>query len=153
MLRICIQAFGIFIKISCTCSAKSDLWGMRRINKMLIYRRWMTKIIYWFHLQQHSSYESYHIHYYVVYTIYDCIIAYSKCLWPLYHFYPRPVLASGILVTGISVCLPINHQLVDAITFQAYKLESPNLDLKCKTTQFRILSFWVLVDLDPPGQI
>ena len=48
-------------------------------------------------------------------------------------FYPRPVLASGIVVACVYVCVSINHELVCAIIHQPFKLGSPNLDQICKT--------------------
>ena len=51
------------------------------------------------------------------------------------NFYPRPVLAFGYcrcLRVCVCVCLSVNHHLVRAVTHQPFKLESPNLDQRCK---------------------
>ena len=73
------------------------------------------------------------------------------------HFYPRPVLAFGYCnrpclcicqCVCVSVCVCINHLLVRTITHQPFKLESPNLKLRCKTPWLRCLLFWVVIDLE-----
>ena len=57
-------------------------------------------------------------------------------------FYPRPVLAFGYCrCLRVCVCLSINHQLVRAITHQPFKLESQNLDQRCKRPWLRSLCF------------
>ena len=76
-----------------------------------------------------------------------------------YHFYyPRPVLAFGYCrCLRLSVCVSVrpcvNHELVRAITCHPFKLESPNLDHKCKTPWLRSLLFLGLIDLELQGQI
>ena len=60
-------------------------------------------------------------------------------------FYPRPVLAFGYcrcLRVCVCVCLSVNHQLVRAVTHQPFKLESPNLDQRCKRPWLRSLLFF-----------
>ena len=74
------------------------------------------------------------------------------------RFYPRPVLAFGIVIACIClsvrvcVCLSVNHLFVHAITQDSFKLGSPNLDQRCKKT-LRSLLFCGLIDLDLQGQI
>ena len=71
-------------------------------------------------------------------------------------FYPRPVLAFGYcrcLRVCVCVCLSVNHQLVRAITHQPFKLESPNLDQRCKRPWLRSLLFFGTIDLELQGQI
>ena len=69
-------------------------------------------------------------------------------------FYPRPVLVFGYCrCLRRSVCVGVNHGFVHAITCHLFKLESPNLNQKCKTPWLRSLLFcWVIV-LDLQGQI
>ena len=62
---------------------------------------------------------------------------------------------SGIVVACVCVCvcLSVNHQLVRAITNQLFKLESPNLDQRCKRPWLRSLLFPGAIDLELQGQI
>ena len=62
---------------------------------------------------------------------------------------------SGIVVACVCVCvcLSVNHQLVRAITNQLFKLESPNLDQRCKRPWLRSLLFLGAIDLELQGQI
>ena len=62
---------------------------------------------------------------------------------------------SGIVVACVCVCvcLSVNHQLVRAITDQPFKLESPNLDQRCKRPWLRSLLFFGTIDLELQGQI
>ena len=53
----------------------------------------------------------------------------------------------------VCVCLSVNHQLVRAITHQPFKLESPNLDQRCKRPWLRSLLFFGTIDLELQGQI
>ena len=74
------------------------------------------------------------------------------------QFYPRPVLAFGYcrclrMCVCVCVCLSVNHQLVRAITHQPFKLESPNLDQRCKRHWLRSLLFFGTIDLELQGQI
>ena len=48
---------------------------------------------------------------------------------------------SGIVVICVCVCVSVNHELVYAITNQPFKLESPNLDQRCKRPWLRSLLF------------
>ena len=51
------------------------------------------------------------------------------------------------------VCVSVNHQFVRTITCHPLKLQSPNLDQKCKTPWLRSLLFLGFIDLDLQGQI
>ena len=53
----------------------------------------------------------------------------------------------------VSVCVCVNHLLVRAITWDPFKLGSPNLDQRCKRPWLRSLLFWGAIDLDLQGQI
>ena len=53
----------------------------------------------------------------------------------------------------VSVCLSVCHLLVRAIARDPFKLESPNLDQKCKIPWLRSLLFCGLIHLDLQGQI
>ena len=53
----------------------------------------------------------------------------------------------------VRVCLSVNHQLVRAITHQLFKLESPNLDQRCKRPWLRSLLLLGTIDLELQGQI
>ena len=66
------------------------------------------------------------------------------------HFWP-----SGIVVACVCVCvcLSVKHQPVRAITHQPFKLESPNLDQRCKRPWLRSLLFFGTIDLELQGQI
>ena len=71
------------------------------------------------------------------------------------HFlYPRPVLAFGYcrclrlcVCVCLSVCMCVNHEFVRAITLHPFKLESPNLEHRCKTPWLRSVLFCVVIDL------
>ena len=79
------------------------------------------------------------------------------CTWIFkVNFYPRPVMAFGCcrcLRVCVRVCLSVNHQLVRAITHQLFKLESPNLDQRCKRPWLRSLLLLGTIDLELQGQI
>ena len=77
-----------------------------------------------------------------------------------YDYYPRPVLAFGYchrlrlyVCPCVRVCVCINHLLVRTITHQPFKLESPNLNQRCKTPWLRCLLFLGMIDLDLQGKI
>ena len=73
-----------------------------------------------------------------------------------FAFYPRPVLAFGYcrcLRVCVCVCLSVNHQLVRAVTHQPFKLESPNLDQRCKKPWLRSLLFFGMIDRELQGEI
>ena len=53
----------------------------------------------------------------------------------------------------VCVCLSVNHQLVRAVTHQPFKLESPNLDQRCKRPWLRSLLFFGMIDFELQGQI
>ena len=61
--------------------------------------------------------------------------------------------ASVCLCVCLSLCVSVNPELVRAINHDAFKLEPPNLDKRCKTTWLRSLLFWGAIDLDLQGQI
>ena len=62
---------------------------------------------------------------------------------------------SGIVVACVCVCVCVcgNHELVRMITHHPFKLGSPNLGQRCKTTSLRSLLFYGTFDLDLQGQI
>ena len=81
-------------------------------------------------------------------------------LVPMSHFYPRPVLVfryCRCLRLCVSVCLCVylcvNHEFVRAITLHPFKLESPNLEHRCKTPWLGSLLYCGVIDLDLQGQI
>ena len=53
----------------------------------------------------------------------------------------------------VCVCVCGNHEIVCVITHHPFKLGSPNLDQRCKTTWLRSLLFYGTFDLDLQGQI
>ena len=55
-------------------------------------------------------------------------------------YYLRPVLAFGYC-RCLCVCVSVNHKLVHVIINQPLKLESPNLDQRCKRPWLRSLLF------------
>ena len=83
--------------------------------------------------------------------------------WIINHmnrFYPRPVMAFGYcrclrlsVCVCVCVCVSVNHQFVRTITCHPLKLQSPNLDQKCKRPWLRSLLFLGFIDLDLQGQI
>ena len=88
------------------------------------------------------------------------MVALWKCtmmvaLWKLLVFTRGQFWPSGIVVACVCVCvcLSVNHQLVRAITHQPFKLESPNLDQRCKRPWLRSLFFFGTIDLELQGQI
>ena len=80
----------------------------------------------------------------------SCSIFTRGQLWP-----------SGIVVACVClcvcvcmcVCVSVNHQFVRTITCHPLKLQSPNLDQKCKRPWLRSLLFLGFIDLDLQGQI
>ena len=75
-------------------------------------------------------------------------------------FYPRPVLAFGYcrclhlcVCVCLSVCLCVNREFVRTITGHPFKLESPNLEHRCKTPWLRPQLFLGVIDLNLQGQI
>ena len=61
--------------------------------------------------------------------------------------------ASVCVCVCMCVCVSVNHQFVRTITCHPLKLQSPNLDQKCKTPWLRSLLFLGFIDLDLQGQI
>ena len=72
----------------------------------------------------------------------------SRFLGKVFIFTRGQFWPSGIVVACVCVCLSVNHQLVRAITHQPFKLESPNLDQRCKRPWLRSLLFLGAIDLD-----
>ena len=69
------------------------------------------------------------------------------------NFYPRPALAFGYchclcLCVCVS-CLCVNHLLVRVITWDPFKLGSPNLDQRCKMPWLRSLLFCRVINTWP----
>ena len=50
--------------------------------------------------------------------------------------------ASVCLCVRVSVCVCVNHGLVRTITHHSFKLESPNLEQRCKRPRLRSLLFF-----------
>ena len=69
-------------------------------------------------------------------------------LWP-----SGIVVACVCLCVCVCVCVSVNHQFVRTITCHPLKLQSPNLDQKCKRPWLRSLLFLGFIDLDLQGQI
>ena len=57
------------------------------------------------------------------------------------------------LCVGPSVHVCSNHKFVHTTTCHLFKLESPNLDQKCRTTWLRSLLFWGLLTVTLQCQI
>ena len=67
---------------------------------------------------------------------------YDDLISDLDLFYPRLVLAFGYcrcLRLCVSVCVCVKHLLVRVITWDPFKLGSPNLDQRCKRSWLRSL--------------
>ena len=89
-----------------------------------------------------------------VYISWECLIkngaVYPKNNVQLWCFLPEANFGLWVLSSPASVCLSvclcvcINHLLVRTITHQPFKLESPNLDQRCKTPWLRCLLFIIL---------
>ena len=75
----------------------------------------------------------------------------------LIPFDPRPVLAFGYCgCLRLSVCASVCAVITSLSAWYIItcsKLESPNLDQRCKTTWLRSLLFYGTIDLDHQGQI
>ena len=78
---------------------------------------------------------------------------YNGCTW----FLPEASFSLRVLSLParvcVCVCLSVNHQLVRVKTHQPFKLESPNLDQRCKRPWLRSLLFFGTIDLELQGQI
>ena len=68
------------------------------------------------------------------------------------QFWPSGIVIACVCVC-VRVCVCVNHLLVRAITWNPFKLGSPNLDQRCKRPWLRSLLFWGAIDLDLQGQI
>ena len=70
-----------------------------------------------------------------------------------------PEASFGLRVLSLPACVcvcvrvSVNHELVQAIIHQPFKLGSPNLDQRCKRPWLRALLFCGAIDLDLQGQI
>ena len=72
------------------------------------------------------------------------------------QFWPSGIVVACVCVcvhVCVSVCLCVNHDFVHVITLHPFKLESPNLEHRCKTPWLRSLLFCGVIDLDLHGQI
>ena len=70
----------------------------------------------------------------------------------LKFFYPRPVVASGYC-RCLRLSIRPSPSFFCTITHHLFKLESPNLNHRCKRPQLRSLLFLGVIDLDLQGQI
>ena len=86
----------------------------------------------------------------------------SVCLSVRHTFLPEASFGLQVLSLPAFVCLCvrvsvrvcINHGLVRTITHHSFKLESPNLEQRCKRPWLRSLLFLGMIDLDlQEGQI
>ena len=99
----------------------------------------------------------------LVQSLLVCFIDFSEAFDLVNHnmsFYPRPVLAFGYcrwlrlcVCVSLCLCVCINHGLVHTITHHSFKLESPNLEQRCKRPWLRSLRVLGVIDLDLQGQI
>ena len=72
------------------------------------------------------------------------------------QFWPSGIVIACVCVSvrvSVCVCVCINHLLVRTITHQPFKLESPNLNRRCKTPWLRCLLVLGVIDLDLQGTI
>ena len=74
------------------------------------------------------------------------------------QFWPSGIVVACVCVSvcpcvRVSVCVCVNHGLVRALTHHSFKLESPNLEQRCKRPWLSSLLFWGMIDLDLQGQI
>ena len=74
------------------------------------------------------------------------------------QFWPSGIVVACVCVSvcpcvRVSVCVCVNHGLVRTITHHSFKLESPNLEQRCKRPWLRCLLFLGMIDLDLQGQI
>ena len=86
----------------------------------------------------------------------NSVQVHSISMKKIFTFFTRGQLwPSGIVVACVClcVCVSVNHQFVRTITCHPLKLQSPNLDQKCKTPWLRSLLFLGFTDLDLQGQI
>ena len=76
------------------------------------------------------------------------------CTLRLLSFLPEACMAIRYCrCLRLSVRPCVNHLLVRAITWDPFKLGSPNLNHRCKTPRLRSLWFWGVIDLNLQGQI
>ena len=68
------------------------------------------------------------------------------------QFWPSGIVVACVCLS-VCVCPCVNHELVRAITHHHSRLESPNLDHRCKRPWLRSLLFLGVIDLDLQGQI
>ena len=77
-----------------------------------------------------------------------------KTIFTRGQFWPSGIVVACVcLCVCLSVCVSVNPELVHAINHHAFKLESPHLDKRCKTTWLRSLLFWGAIDFELQGQI
>ena len=70
------------------------------------------------------------------------------------QFWPSGIVVACVCVSVCScVRVCINHGLVRTITHHSFKLESPNLEQRCKRPRLRSQLFWGMIGLDLQGQI
>ena len=70
------------------------------------------------------------------------VYVYQVWLWYFNSFLPEASFCLRVLSLPASVRVGVNHSLVRAITWHSFKLESLNLNQKCKTPWFKSLLFW-----------
>ena len=79
-----------------------------------------------------------------------------KCIFTRGQLWPSGIVVACVCLcvcVCMCVCVSVNHQFVWTITCHPLKLQSPNLDQKCKTPWLRSLLFLGFIDLDLEGQI
>ena len=68
------------------------------------------------------------------------------------QFWPSGIVIACVCVC-VCVCVSVNHELACMITHHPFKLESPNLDQKCKRPWLRSLLYFGTIDLELQRQI
>ena len=102
---------------------------------------WLDKELNWYFVVNHSN----------------NVLLLNKNYDRYLGFYPRPVLAFACVCVWerafVSVCVSVNHKIIRAIFHQPFKLELPNVDMRCKRPWLKSCLFWGAIDFDLQGQI
>ena len=119
-----------------------------QIKRYLIYDWWVTI---------KSDYHKILIYHFSIYRICKWFWRTGFHLLTMPFFLPEASFGLRVLSLPASVCpcvrVCVNHGLVRTITHHSFKLESPNLEQRCKRPWLRSRLFLGMIDFDLQGQI